>query len=96
MDQVPAPRALSLPKRSDLSAADQPKIRKMPGRTFIITAAQEAKAEAWRKEITKKTPVTGPIGGHFSYCFTPTSIGIIVKVKHYKGEEIDLTDYDEF
>jgi hypothetical protein len=68
----------------------------MPGRTFIVTAAQEAKAEAWRKEITKTTPVTGPIGGHFTYCFTPTSIGIIVKLKHYKGEEIDLTDYDEF
>ena len=69
---------------------------KMPGRTFIVTAAQEAKAEAWRKEITKMFPVTGPIGGHFTYCFTTTSIGIIVKLKHYKGEEIDLTDYDEF
>jgi hypothetical protein len=96
MDLVVVPRALSLPKRSDLSAVTKPKIRKMPGRTFIVTAAQEAKAEAWRKEITKTTPVTGPIGGHFTYCFTPTSIGIIVKLKHYKGEEIDLTDYDEF
>ncbi len=42
-------------------------------------------------------PYTGAIGGQFTYCFTPTSIGVTATVKDYiTGEKIDLTDYSEW
>lgn len=40
-------------------------------------------------------PYQGPIGGGVTYCFTPTSLGVIFKVKEtMTGKELDLTDYD--
>lgn len=35
----------------------------------------------------------GACGGALTYCFTPTSIGTIIVVKHGQAE-IDLTNYD--
>jgi hypothetical protein len=40
-------------------------------------------------------PYCGAIGIAETYEFTPTSIGLIVKVK-YKDAEIDLTEYDNW
>ena len=37
---------------------------------------------------------SGAIGGNFTYSFTPTSIGSIVKVKCSCGDWFDATDYD--
>ncbi len=40
-------------------------------------------------------PYYGAIGGALTYSFTPTSLGIVVKVKHgFTDAEIDLSDYD--
>ncbi len=33
------------------------------------------------------------IGGRFTYSFCPTSLGDIITVKCFCGEEIDITDY---
>lgn len=44
-------------------------------------------------------PYHGAIGGALSYVFTPTSIGIIIRVKYdgtHLHEEKDLTDYEMF
>ncbi len=42
-------------------------------------------------------PYPGTIGGEFTYSFTPTSLGLIKKVKEeITGEELDLTEYDEW
>jgi hypothetical protein len=42
-------------------------------------------------------PYEGFVGGGMTYCFTPTSIGIICVVKYsVTNEEIDLTDYEAF
>lgn len=42
-------------------------------------------------------PYYGAIGGGLTYSFTPTALGTVVKVKEaITGEEIDLTDYDEW
>lgn len=42
-------------------------------------------------------PYTGAAGGQFTFMFTPTSIGVICKVRDaVTGEEVDLTDYDHW
>ncbi len=39
----------------------------------------------------------GAIGGQFTYCFTPTSIGVAVVIKDsISGEELNVTDYDSW
>ena len=35
----------------------------------------------------------GAIGGEYTLCITPTSLGNIYVVKHSNGNEIDLTNY---
>ena len=37
----------------------------------------------------------GANGGTITYTFTPTTIGLIIKVQCACGEEHDVTDYDE-
>ena len=42
-------------------------------------------------------PYYGAIGGGVQYIFNPTSIGVAVSVRYLPtGEEIDLTDYEEW
>lgn len=38
----------------------------------------------------------GVVGGRFTYTFTPTNLGTVVKLKCACGEEIDLTDYENW
>ncbi len=60
---------------------------------FSLDKAQAAKMTEWANK--HKKVYTGAIGGRYTYSFTPTSIGLVVKVKDaITGEEIDLTDYD--
>ena len=64
---------------------------------FTLTQEQQDKIDIWLAEIEPNGPkYTGDIGGALTYQFTPTSIGVIVKVKHYKGFEIDVSDYEVF
>jgi hypothetical protein len=43
------------------------------------------------------SPYYGAIGGGLTYEFTPTGIGVIVKVREsVTGEELDLTNYEEW
>lgn len=39
---------------------------------------------------------SGSIGGAITYSFTPTGLGVVVKVKCACGEEKDLTNYEEW
>lgn len=39
-------------------------------------------------------PYTGAIGGGLTYQFSPTGLGMVVKVIWYTGEELNVTDYD--
>lgn len=36
----------------------------------------------------------GAIGGALTYSFTPTTLGVVIKVKCACGKEIDVTDYE--
>ena len=61
---------------------------------FELTNLQNTIISNWDK---CKDKYHGAIGGHLTYCFTPTGLGIIVKVQcgHCK-EEIDVSDYDHW
>lgn len=57
---------------------------------FELSDRQWRLARKWMEENQKSS---GAIGGQFSFVFTPTSLGMIVKVKD-ADSELDLTDYD--
>lgn len=38
----------------------------------------------------------GAIGGRFTYEFTPTTLGVVVRFSCVCGKKIDLTDYENF
>ena len=39
---------------------------------------------------------SGVSGGAFTFSFTPTGLGLIIKVTHFQGEVLDLTEYDDW
>lgn len=64
---------------------------------FSLSIEQQTKLNEWRKSLK---PISiadlGAIGGEYTYSFTPTSLGVITKVKRFDNNEIDLTNYDEW
>jgi hypothetical protein len=66
---------------------------------ILIQKQKLSMSESEWKHLTSdgKYPYYGAIGGGIQYIFNPTSIGVAVRVKYLPtGEEIDLTDYDEW
>lgn len=61
---------------------------------FYLTEAQTKKYIEWRVSLPRAD--FGTTGGGYSFIFTPTSLGPIIKVKRDDGFEIDLTEYDSF
>ena len=61
--------------------------------TFELSEEQIKKYEEWRSR--KKGSYRGPIGGGYTFCFTPTSIGVTVVVKCDDGTHLDLTEYEK-
>jgi len=62
--------------------------------TFTLSAEQVEKYDKWRIKKNKKKgeAYVGAIGGAYTFCFTPTGLGVIEEVKCSDGEELDLTD----
>lgn len=62
---------------------------------FTLDDEEKAKLEAWIASRTPATPEnSGAIGGTYTYMFTPTTLGTVVKVRDNRdGAEVDLTDY---
>lgn len=65
--------------------------------SFILSKSQRARFEFWKKQFDND--YHGAIGGVYTFSFTPTSIGTIVKVKMELGhgdskrtEILDLTE----
>ena len=64
---------------------------------FLLDTEQISQLSDWdEKEHSEcKKKETGACGGRFTYTFTPTGLGTIVKVTcNVCNKEIDLTDYD--
>jgi len=64
---------------------------------FELSIPQVKKLEEWislRKETVKDT---GAIGGRFTFCFTPTSLGTVITVKDsVDNSTIDISDYTDW
>jgi hypothetical protein len=62
---------------------------------WLLNLMQSEKLLGWDKKCNGKP--TGASGGRFTYLFTPTSLGLVIKVKcNLCGDEIDLTEYNEW
>ncbi|WP_226035771.1 hypothetical protein [Aquibacillus saliphilus] len=62
--------------------------------SFGLDEKQSKKAEKWMEE---KEAYVGAIGGQFTFRFTPTGLGTIAVIcDDESGEELNLTDYDEW
>ena len=69
---------------------------------FKLSEQQVKKVEEWANsktghECTLKPneysrKYCGAVGGHLTYCVTPTSIGSIIIVKCSCGQELDISD----
>lgn len=72
---------------------------------FSINTEQQKKINRWfgeqQKVYMKKhkigVPYYGAIGGELSYHFTPTSLGVVLKITHNGTREtLDATDYEDW
>lgn len=66
--------------------------------SFYLNDKEVAAATAWKKQHEKDHVVnySGAIGGRWSYIFTPTSIGVCIKIQCSCGEFKDITDFENF
>ena len=64
---------------------------------FLLTETQWNLVWDWISSQRRVHPSkTGAIGGDVSFCFTPTSLGMVIQVKHVGGGTLDISDYDSF
>lgn len=61
---------------------------------FTLSEEQVKKYKEWHSSLNKIH--YGTIGGGYSFIFTPTGLGEIVKVRRDDGQEIDLTEIDKW
>lgn len=62
---------------------------------FELTEEQEKKYNEWKS--THKKVDGGAIGGRYSFIFSPTGVGVFVRVEDAAtGKYLDLNDYDAF
>ena len=60
----------------------------------LLDSEQKKKLKEWKEN---RSQYSGSIGGQFIYILTPTSLGVIIKIKDGLNDEIlDLTDYDSW
>jgi hypothetical protein len=60
---------------------------------FGYTEKEIIEARLWESKHDCPIAYEGAIGGKTTFCFTPTSLGVILKVKCACGTEKDFTDY---
>jgi hypothetical protein len=69
---------------------------------FYLSIQQKDAASKWMHGHDKARHIrpgkthrySGAIGGAYTWCFTPTSLGTVVTVECSCGEKLDVSDYD--
>ena len=60
---------------------------------FNLDLKESEKLEQWLKTLPEGAE--GAIGGRITYLFTPTNLGVVIKVRdEISKQEIDLTNYE--
>ncbi len=66
--------------------------------TFKISNEDSQKIAEWREGHLPDCVYTdqnqGAIGGLYTFCFTPTSLGTVTVIKCSCGEEFNFTDFE--
>jgi len=69
--------------------------------SFVVqlTPGQQKRLVKWKNGL--RIPQPGEPGascmdGYFTYCLTPTSLGDILVVRFYDGQEINLTEFENW
>jgi len=73
---------------------DTVKFEPVAGLSITTTNKKVKEYKKWVKKHTLPLEKQGAIGGEFTFCLTPTSVGIIYIVKHVHGAEFDFTVYE--
>lgn len=64
---------------------------------FNLDINELSKLEQWDNDHKcELKEYSGAIGGRLTFSFTPTGLGVVTKVKCGCGEEIDLTEYNDW
>jgi len=64
---------------------------------FELTDDQCKKVEKWKKKMMKKNSSMPTAGERWTYCFTPTGLGMIVNViDEATNEKLDITEWEYF
>lgn len=64
--------------------------------TFTLDPWAREKLHEWCCKHECSIGYAGAIGGKLTYSFTPNSLGMVTKVTCACGDEVDVTDYDEW
>jgi hypothetical protein len=62
--------------------------------TFLLSDIQLEQLVEWKATLPKLP--SSAIEGAFTYSFTPTAIGIDVTVRYWNGEEINISNYEDW
>lgn len=65
-------------------------------KTLEVLLEEHNKDCVYGKPTKNGLPPGGTIGGVYTYCFTPTTIGTVKTVKCACGHKMDLTDYEKW
>lgn len=63
---------------------------------FELSDKEQREFEKWKSQLAE---VQADVFGDdflFEFIFYPTGLGVVKKVRRVDGQEIDLTDYDEW
>jgi hypothetical protein len=68
---------------------------KKPINFNLLSNEQQKRFNTWQNKY-KPLPYIGATGGHFGIDIHITSIGYIVIAYNWKGDELDITEYEKF
>lgn len=63
---------------------------------FHVSKQQREAASKWFEEHRKDHGQITAIGGAYTWCFTPTSLGVATSIKCSCGDTLNISNYSEW